>query len=73
MVICQITAKRRTERKYNKVMKENILFVLGFVGLFAAMATIENYPVESAWVLGIGLGVLCLGALCHAVGSLFLD
>lgn len=54
-------------------MKENILFVLGFVGLFAAMATIENYPVESAWVLGIGLGVLCLGALCHAVGSLFLD
>lgn len=54
-------------------MKENILFVLGFVGLFAAMAAIENYPVESAWVLGIGVGTLCLGCLCHMVGSIFLD
>jgi hypothetical protein len=62
-----------TERKYNKVMKENILFILGFVGLFAAMAAIENYPVESAWVLGIGFGVVLLGTVCHAVGSIFLD
>ena len=54
-------------------MKENILFILGFVGFFAGMAAIENYPIESAWVLGIGFGVLCLGSLCHAVGSLFLD
>ena len=54
-------------------MKENILFILGFVGIFAAMAAIENYPVESAWVLGIGFGILCLGTLCHAVGSIFLD
>jgi hypothetical protein len=54
-------------------MKENILFVLGFVGLFAAMAAIENYPVESAWVLGIGFGVVLLGTVCHAVGSIFLD
>lgn len=54
-------------------MKENILFILGFVGLFASMAAIENYPVESAWVLGIGFGLLCLGCLCHMVGSLFLD
>ena len=54
-------------------MKENILFILGFVGLFAAMAAIENYPVESAWALGIGIGILCLGTLCHAAGSIFLD
>ena len=54
-------------------MKENILFILGFIGIFAMMATVEGYPVESAWVLGIGLGALCLGALCHAVGSIFLD
>lgn len=54
-------------------MKENFLFILGFAGLFAAMTAIENYPVESAWVLGIGFGILCLGTLCHAVGSLFLD
>ena len=62
-----------TERRYNKVMKENILFILGFVGLFAAMTAIENYPVESAWVLGIGFGVVLLGTVCHAVGSIFLD
>ena len=73
MVICQITTRRETEHKYNKVMKENILFILGFVGLFAAMAAIENYPVESAWVLGIGFGILCLGTLCHTVGSIFMD
>ena len=54
-------------------MKENILFVLGFIGLFAAIAAAENYPVESVWVLGIGFGIVYLGALCHAVGSIFLD
>ena len=54
-------------------MKENILFVLGFVGLFAAMGAVQNFTVESAWVLGIGFGILCLGAVCYAVGSIFLD
>lgn len=54
-------------------MKEKILFVLGFVGLFAAIAAVENCPMESAWVLGIGIGIVCFGALCHAVGSIFLD
>ena len=52
-------------------MKENILFILGFVGLFAAMAAIENYPAESGWVLGIGFGILFLVTLCHTVGSIF--
>lgn len=54
-------------------MKEKILFVLGFTGLFAAIAAVENCPMGAIWVLGIGFGILCLGALCHAVGSIFLD
>ena len=54
-------------------MKENILFALGFVGIFAAIAAVENCPIQAVWVLGIGFGIVCLGALCHAVGSIFLD
>ena len=52
---------------------KSILFLLVFVGLFAAIAAIENCPIQAAWVLGIGFGIVCLGALCHAVGSIFLD
>lgn len=52
---------------------KSILFLLVFVGLFAGMAAIENCPTQSAWVLGIGFGIFCLGALCHTVGSIFLD
>lgn len=52
---------------------KSILFILALVGIFAAMAAVENYPVQSAWVLGFGFGILCIGALCHTVGSLFLD
>lgn len=54
-------------------MKEKIFFILGFVGLFAAIAAVENCSMEAAWVFGIGFGIICLGVLCHAIGSIFLD
>ena len=54
-------------------MKESILFILGAAGLFAIFGAVQNYTIECAWVFGIGFGIFCLGALCYAVGSLFLD
>ena len=54
-------------------MKENILFVLGFAGLFAAIAAVENCAADSTMVISIGIGFLCIAVIWYAVGSIFLD